>query len=389
MPKVARRDVHPLAGLPGTSYHVTARGLDGCAIFHTDRDRLYFLACLAESCDHLGLLCHAVVLMTNHIHLVVEDVPGLLSQFMHRLLGHYALYFNLSRRRRRRGPLFQGPFDAQVLDSEAYFRAACGYAFLNPVRCRTPLAVSAEEYAWSTAVFALAPESMTPRRFCEHLLERAGGADAVLASFPTPRRASSRRMLEHRFACLVEGSWLDRERLLAGRTPGEYREALRQQAKLGRPTAENAHELAETLEVSGPVDSRENCTGDAFTTPDAVRRPVDPPSPARRRRRRDPFERIGSCEAVDRIREVCARALACAPAELAAGVEQVTAYLAWRFGEGDALMTSELLSMGEEAFASARDAVRQLRAILPGWRELLWRAEWALRWRLLAAPCRA
>src|SRR5205823_429904 len=81
-----------------------------------------------------------------------EDVRGTLSRLMHHVEGCYAQYFNMTRLgRRRRGPLFENRFDAQLIDSPEYFEAACAYVLLNPMRTREPLAMVPEAYGLSSA----------------------------------------------------------------------------------------------------------------------------------------------------------------------------------------------------------------------------------------------
>src|SRR5262245_60989099 len=108
-------------------------------LFRSDLDRIVFLSMLAEACDVMGAACHAWTLMSNHIHLVVEDSRGLLSQLMHRVEFCYARYFNDSRPGRRTGPLFEHRYADELVDSPAYFEDACAYVLLNPVRTQTPL----------------------------------------------------------------------------------------------------------------------------------------------------------------------------------------------------------------------------------------------------------
>jgi len=57
---------------PGAIYHVMNRGDHREAIFHDDKDRYLFLDTLAEVCGKTGWQIHALCLMPNHFHLVVE-----------------------------------------------------------------------------------------------------------------------------------------------------------------------------------------------------------------------------------------------------------------------------------------------------------------------------
>ena len=57
---------------PGAIYPVMKRGDHQERIFADDQDRLLFLTTLAEACLKTGWQIHALCLMVNHFHLVVE-----------------------------------------------------------------------------------------------------------------------------------------------------------------------------------------------------------------------------------------------------------------------------------------------------------------------------
>jgi REP element-mobilizing transposase RayT len=61
---------------PGAIYHVMNRGDRREAIFRTDLDRRLFLETLEQSCVKTGWQVHALCLMPNHFHLVVETPNG-------------------------------------------------------------------------------------------------------------------------------------------------------------------------------------------------------------------------------------------------------------------------------------------------------------------------
>ena len=76
---------------------------------------------------------HAYVLMTNHVHLLLS--PGsetACSSLMKNLAQRYAQHFN--RKNRRTGPLWEGRFHSNLVDTETYFLRCQRYIELNPVR---------------------------------------------------------------------------------------------------------------------------------------------------------------------------------------------------------------------------------------------------------------
>ena len=128
-------------------YHATARGVDRCAIFRDDDDRRFFLRLLAPVVERHLWHCHALCLMDNHYHVVVETYVDLLATGMRRLNGAYAQRFN--RRHRRTGHLFGDRYHAWIISTERHLRATCRYVLLNPVRAG--LCERAEDWRWSSA----------------------------------------------------------------------------------------------------------------------------------------------------------------------------------------------------------------------------------------------
>ena len=135
----------------GAIYHVLNRGDRREPIFRDDADRKRFLETLGEACAKTDWQVHALCLMGNHFHLVVETPQGNLVAGMKWLLGTYTSRFN--RRHKMFGHLFSGRYKALVVDGAApgYFRTVCEYVHLNPARAKllTP-EQSLRDYAWSS-----------------------------------------------------------------------------------------------------------------------------------------------------------------------------------------------------------------------------------------------
>jgi len=117
----------------GGWYHVTARGNERKAVFRDDEDRRRFLERVEELVERFDLAVHGYVLMDNHYHLLLETPQANLSPAMQWLGVSYTGAFN--RRHRRVGHLFQGRFQAVLLD-EATVPEVSRYVHLNPVRLR-------------------------------------------------------------------------------------------------------------------------------------------------------------------------------------------------------------------------------------------------------------
>ena len=136
---------------PGAVYHVMNRGDRREAIFKDDQDRQRFLTTLAEACGKTGWEVHALCLMGNHFHLVVETPQGNLVAGMKWLLGTYTGRFN--RRHKLFGHLFSGRYKAVIVDGSGngYLRTVCDYVHLNPARARLlRLEEPLRKYLWSS-----------------------------------------------------------------------------------------------------------------------------------------------------------------------------------------------------------------------------------------------
>ena len=121
---------------PGAVYHVMNRGDRREPIFKDDKDRVLFLETLAECCGKTGWEVHALCLMGNHFHLVVQTPQGNLVAGMKWLLGTYTGRFN--RRHKLFGHLFSGRYKALIVDGSGngYLKTVCDYVHLNPARAK-------------------------------------------------------------------------------------------------------------------------------------------------------------------------------------------------------------------------------------------------------------
>ena len=73
---------------PGAIYHVLSRGDRREAIFKDGQDRERFLATLGDACVKACWQIHALALMSNHFHLVVETPQANLVTGMKWFLGN-------------------------------------------------------------------------------------------------------------------------------------------------------------------------------------------------------------------------------------------------------------------------------------------------------------
>jgi putative transposase len=136
-------------------YHVLNRGVDKRTIFEDTQDHARFVHDMFEfnSTKKSKNLCrrvpmsdvgrhslgreklvdiHAWCLMKNHYHLLLSEcVEGGISEFLKKLNGGYAKYFN--EKNSRVGALFQGKTKKVIIDTDAHFLYILHYIHLNPL----------------------------------------------------------------------------------------------------------------------------------------------------------------------------------------------------------------------------------------------------------------
>lgn len=188
----------------GAIYHVLNRGDRREPIFRSDADRLLFLNTLAEACQKTGWQVHALCLMPNHFHLVVETPSANLVSGMKWFLGAYTSRFN--RRHKLCGHLFSGRYKSLLVEGggTGYLRTVCDYVHLNPVRAK--LLGPAEKlsgFRWSSYPAYLLPPRQRPFWL---RVDRLMGEHGLPRDTKSGRREFALRM-EARRAAELEGEW--------------------------------------------------------------------------------------------------------------------------------------------------------------------------------------
>ena len=102
MPRTARKT--SLSNI----YHVMLRGINRQNIFEEDEDRLCFMNILGQCKKISGFRLYAFVLMSNHVHLLIEPADESLDMIFRRIGTRYAGWYN--HKYQRIGHLFQDRF---------------------------------------------------------------------------------------------------------------------------------------------------------------------------------------------------------------------------------------------------------------------------------------
>ena len=200
---------------PGAIYHIMSRGDRREDIFVDDTDRQSFLQTLAETCSKTAWQVHAVCLMPNHFHLVVETPQPNLVAGMKWFLGTYTARFN--RRHNLSGHVFAGRYKSLLVGGEGgYLRTVCDYVHLNPVRAKllSPEA-SLLDYPWSSFGWFVGSPTQRPNWL---RVDRLFGEHGIPQDSPAGRREFEQKMqqrrnqeLDEEFRSLREGWFLGDE----------------------------------------------------------------------------------------------------------------------------------------------------------------------------------
>ncbi len=137
----------PRMYLPGIPCHVIQRGNNREASFFADHDYQFYLECLHDASKRYGVLVHAYVLMTNHVHLLLTPLKqDSLSLTMQSLGRRYVQYIN--KEYKRTGTLWESRHKSSLIDGDNYLLKCMRYIELNPVRAN--MVNHPGEYRWSS-----------------------------------------------------------------------------------------------------------------------------------------------------------------------------------------------------------------------------------------------
>ena len=136
----------PRVEFEGAFYYVIVRGNQRQDIFRDDQDRVTYLERLEHYRKRYNFKLYAYVLMSNHVHLLIETQKIPLSKIMQGIQFTYTQYYN--RRHRTVGHLFQGRYKAILCDRDSYLLELVRYIHLNPARLNRPK--DPWKYPWSS-----------------------------------------------------------------------------------------------------------------------------------------------------------------------------------------------------------------------------------------------
>ena len=154
----------------GAMYHVINRGNYRRDVFGSVGAAQAFTEALGEACEQFGWCLHSYVIMRNHYHLALETPQANLVAGMHWLQSTFSTRFN--RYRSENGHLFQGRYQALLVENTAALVRVVNYIHLNPVRAGIVSADKIPGFRWSSLPRFMrgdCPAWLSPRQWLEYL----------------------------------------------------------------------------------------------------------------------------------------------------------------------------------------------------------------------------
>lgn len=184
----------PRVHIPGGIYHVILRGNGGQRIFFGEADQRQLEALITEGIRRFGYRVHGYCWMPNHVHLLVQVGRIGLSAIVQNLSFRYTRWVN--HRQQRRGHLFQGRYQAILVDADSYLLELIRYVHLNPVRAGLVADPAAYPHSGHRAYLGKADVPWLHR-------------DWVLGQFASTESAAQRRYRRFIAAGMTEGHRVD------------------------------------------------------------------------------------------------------------------------------------------------------------------------------------
>lgn len=129
-------------------YHILTRGNNRQDVFGDEEDNRRYLDILLRYKEKYHFNLYHYVLMTNHVHLVIEpsEGGGNLSEIMKGINLAYARHYK--RKYSHIGHFWQDRYKSIIISKDEYLLACGSYVELNPVRAK--MAEDPKDYRWSS-----------------------------------------------------------------------------------------------------------------------------------------------------------------------------------------------------------------------------------------------
>lgn len=161
-------------------YHIILRSVNQQIIFEEDSDYHKFLHILFDCQKKYDFDIYAYCLMSNHIHILINDKNCRLSSIFQSIGTRFARWYN--QKYLRFGHLFQERFISRPVENSQYFLYVIMYIHNNPVK--SDLCRFATDYKWSSAgAYYGRKDLMVDTSLAEFIV---GSKELLLKSFARP-----------------------------------------------------------------------------------------------------------------------------------------------------------------------------------------------------------
>lgn len=128
-------------------YHVYNRGNNKDAVLKYPEDKRFFINLLYINIKKTDLQLISYCIMDTHFHLIIKTgfSPYIIPKFMQRVTIAYAMQIN--KKHKRVGHIFQGRYNAKLLQYKKDLKEATRYLRNNPVQ--EGLVKKANAYPWT------------------------------------------------------------------------------------------------------------------------------------------------------------------------------------------------------------------------------------------------
>jgi putative transposase len=151
----------PRRSLSALYVHVTNRSIRKTPFLLRPSDYRGFLAVLREGLERHPLPLLSYCVMPNHWHLVMGPVdPPTLTRLMHWVTTTHAVRWHAHHQSTGQGPVYQGRFHAQPIDSAAGLVRVCRYVERNALRAA--LVQRAQDWPWGSLAERLREPTCLP-----------------------------------------------------------------------------------------------------------------------------------------------------------------------------------------------------------------------------------
>ena len=141
MPRIPRNLI------PGQYFHIMSQGINREYILQNDKDKRIYLKLMTKYSQEFYINTVAYCIMSNHVHMLIQAKQvGEISNFMRKLNGDYAIYYN--KKHDRVGFVFRSRFKSKVIMSEKSLYQCIKYIHMNPVKAN--IVQNEGDYAFSS-----------------------------------------------------------------------------------------------------------------------------------------------------------------------------------------------------------------------------------------------